>query len=112
MHFVVREGAGAAWVHGSPMRAQPLWPAHAAFMNGLAAEGLVALGGPLGHVAGGRHEALLVLRAASAEEARTRLQGDPWIRHHILLIDAIHPWEILLGELPTEPGAHSADAIP
>jgi uncharacterized protein YciI len=112
MHLVVRSGAGPGWVPGRLMRQQPHWDEHATFMNALAAEGFVVLGGPLRGLPGGRHGAMLVVCAGSEGEARARLVADPWYRHGLLQIDGIHPWEILLGELPTEPGARSADAIP
>ena len=55
---------------------------------------------------------MLIVRADSEAAARERLLADPWSRRELLLIDAIHPREVLRGERPSEPGAHSADAIP
>ena len=47
-YFAVRRVRGPAWNASLPMRAQTQWAEHAAFMNALAAEGFVVLGGPLG----------------------------------------------------------------
>jgi hypothetical protein len=94
-YAVVRE-AGDAYAWGTPLREQPLWPEHAAFMDALVEDGLVRLGGPLGE---GR--ALLVCRAASADAVRDRMAEDPWVPTDILRIGTVEPWTVLLGALPT-----------
>ncbi len=100
MLYVVRTGAGSGWVPGRPMRQQPRWDEHATFMDELVQEGFVALGGPLLGLPGGRHGAMLVVRAESEADVRARLLPDPWMRDAVLVIDEALPWEILLGELP------------
>lgn len=83
---------GPAWDPGRSLPEQDGWAAHAAFMNGLAVEGLVVLGGPLGD--GGRF--LLVLDAPSREAVERRLAADPWTAAGLLSVASVEPWEILL----------------
>jgi uncharacterized protein YciI len=97
---VVRE-AGPAWDHGRPLTGQDGWPAHAAFMNGLAEAGFVVLGGPLGDAA----RFLLIVDAPSEEEIRRRLAEDPWTPVGLLAVASIDPWQILLDrQAPVQPG--------
>src|SRR5262245_5284845 len=91
-YFAVRRIRGRAWNAALPMRSQALWTEHAAFMNALAAEGFVVLGGPLG--AG--EEVLLVIDSVSEEMVRARLAADPWSGSGLLEIDRVEPWTILL----------------
>ena len=91
-YLTVRRVRGPAWNRGLTMREQPLWREHAAFMNALAAEGLIVLGGPLG----GGEETLLIFDAPSEEAVRARLAADPWTTAGLLEIARIEPWTILL----------------
>lgn len=91
-YMAVRRVRGPAWNAALPMRAQVLWAEHAVFMNGLAAEGFVVLGGPLGS----GEEVLLVIDAAGEDVVRARLAGDPWTRAGLLEIAHVEPWTILL----------------
>lgn len=93
--FVVLEEHGSAWDDGRPMEQQAEWPAHAAFMDSLAAEGFVALGGPLE----GTRRALLVILAEDISDVRQRLSDDPWIRSGLLVVKNCRPWTIRLGSL-------------
>jgi uncharacterized protein YciI len=74
------------------MREQALWREHADFMNALAAEGFVVLGGPIG----GGEETLLVIESSSVETIRTRLAADPWTEAGLLEIARVEAWTILL----------------
>jgi uncharacterized protein len=74
------------------MREQDEWAEHAAFMNKLAVEGFIVLGGPLGDGS----KALLVVNADSESTIETRLAADPWKSMRLLQISKIEPWEILL----------------
>src|SRR5690349_9786338 len=74
--FVVISDQGPGWADAVPMREQDLWAEHAVFMNGLADDGFVMLGGPIGDAT--RHRARLIVKAHSEAEARERLAADPW----------------------------------
>jgi uncharacterized protein YciI len=74
------------------MRDQDGWDSHAAFMDGLAAEGFVVLGGPIGDGARFMH----VVDAPGEEEIRSRLADDPWERSGQVRTATVEPWKILL----------------
>jgi uncharacterized protein YciI len=96
-HFVVVHKPGPEWDAARGMREQRDWDAHAAFMDELAADGFIVLGGPIG---GGGHRAMLVVDAADEAEVRARLDADPW-KPHMLAIDSVRPWTILLEREPS-----------
>jgi uncharacterized protein YciI len=93
--FVVVRSRGPAWDDSKPLEGQADWTAHAAFMDGLFAEGFAALVGPLE----GTRDALLVLRAASEGEIAERLAADPWSQSGLLVTRQISPWTLRLGSL-------------
>jgi uncharacterized protein len=95
-YAVVRE-QGERWNPSLPMRQQEQWEAHAAFMDALADEGFVILGGPLS--GGEHHKALLIIAADSVQAVEDRLAADPWTTLRILRTAVIESWEILLGHL-------------
>ena len=95
--FLVTEIPGPAWDHARPRREQDGWDEHAAFVDGLANEGRVLLGGPLGDPDFG--SAVLVFRAQSEAEIRKLLAEDPWM-DRILTIDRIQQWLIWVGTPP------------
>jgi uncharacterized protein YciI len=64
-------------------------------MNSLAKEGFVILGGPLE----GTSDVLLVVRAASPDEVRSRMAEDPWAGKDLLHITRVAPWTLRLGSL-------------
>jgi uncharacterized protein YciI len=97
--FAVTNLHGPAWDPARGLREQDAWDEHAAFMDDLVDDGFVLLGGPLG-----ANRALLIVEAASEEEARERLAQDPWTPTRMLGVESVEPWEILLGELPTSSG--------
>ena len=68
------------------------WSEHARFMNRLAAQGFVVLGGPLGD----GEKILLIVDESNEEAIRTRLAADPWSEDRLLEIEHILPWTILL----------------
>lgn len=57
------------------MREQKQWNDHAKFMDYLAEDGFVVLGGPLGE---GEKRFLLIFNADSERTVKTRLAADPW----------------------------------
>jgi uncharacterized protein YciI len=64
-------------------------------MNALAKEGFVILGGPLE----GASDVLLIVRATSPDEIRSRLAEDPWTITDLLRVTRIAPWTLRLGSL-------------
>jgi uncharacterized protein len=73
------------------MREQDAWDEHAAFMEALAEERFVVVGGPLGD------EVLHVVQADSEQEIADRLAADPWEPMGIVRTTSIRRWTILLG---------------
>jgi uncharacterized protein YciI len=93
-YFVVVREPGPAWDRARPMREQDGWDDHAAFMDGLAEDGFIVLGGPLGH---GESKFMHVVDAASKDVAEQRFADDPWTPIDRLRIASIEPWEVLLA---------------
>ena len=91
--FAVTRIRGPRWDHLCGLREQHDWDAHAEFMDALAAEGAIVLGGPVGE---GDRRFLLIFEAGSPEEIEARLAGDPWVPAGQLEIESIEPWQILL----------------
>jgi uncharacterized protein YciI len=91
-YFAVRRVRGAAWNAALQRHEQALWAEHASFMNALAAEGFVILGGPLGT----GEEVLLIINAPDEAAIRERLAADPWSEAGLLVIGRVEPWTILL----------------
>ena len=92
-YFLVKRVPGPEWDHSRPRREQVGWKEHAAFMDELAAEGLVVLGGPVGE--GDGDHALLVVDADSEAAIRSRLAADPW-SDRMLTTASIEPWSVWL----------------
>jgi uncharacterized protein YciI len=90
--FALAEVPGPSWDASRPRREQDGWDEHAAFMDALAADGFVVLGGPIGD---GR-DVLVVVEAEDEHEVEKRLDGDPWLAAGILRIDEIRPWTVWL----------------
>ena len=91
--FAVIRSHGPAWDEAQPLEQQRGWREHVVFMNALAAEGVVVVGGPLD----GTTDALLIVRAEHEDEIRRRLASDPWSRG-MLALGRIAPWSLRLGE--------------
>ncbi len=79
------------------MRDQKGWPEHVVFMDALADERFVILGGPLGNYR--KHRAMLILDAPNETVLRKRLAEDSWMRDGVLRTIEIYTWEVLLGKL-------------
>ena len=93
--FAVIRTRGAGWNDSQPLEGQQDWRLHADFMNALAAEGFVLLGGPLQ----GTDDVLLIVRAASEAEVEARLAADCWAVKDMLRIRQITRWSLRLGSL-------------
>ena len=92
-YYAVARSKGPAWDHARKRREQDGWDEHAAFMDALAAEGFVVLGGPLGEDDG--DDALLIVDADSEADVRARLAEDPW-PDEMLTTASVRPWTVLL----------------
>jgi uncharacterized protein YciI len=92
-YYAVTREPGPGWDASRAMREQKRWGEHAAFMDALAEEGFVVLGGPLG---GEEKEFLLILNADSEQHIEARLAEDPWVPMELLRIARVETWEILL----------------
>src|SRR5437667_10595436 len=82
------------------MRGQKRWTEHAVFIDALADEHFVILGGRLKYA---KNRAMLVLDAPNEVVLRKRLAEDLWMRTGVLRTLEIYAWDVLLGEL-TRPG--------
>jgi uncharacterized protein YciI len=92
-YYLVERAKGPAWDHSRRRREQDGWDAHAAFMDTLAEEGFVILGGPIGE--GDGENALLIVAAESEAAIRARLADDPW-KDDMLIIESVKPWSVWL----------------
>ena len=93
--FAVIRTRGSAWRASQPLEGQPEWTSHASFMNALAKDKFVMLGGPLE----GSADVLLIVKADTEDEIRSRLAEDPWSRNDLLRVARITPWTLRLGSL-------------
>jgi uncharacterized protein len=90
--FAVRIERGGPWDWSRDMREQDGWDEHARFMDSLAAEGFIVLGGPLE----GGHDVLHVISAESEQAVRDRLAEDNWSQNGMLTIKSVEEWTVLL----------------
>jgi uncharacterized protein YciI len=89
--FAVTMVNGPAWDPALRRRQQAGWDEHAAYMDGLVADGRVILGGPIGDGT----EVLVVHDAADEDDLRATLAADPWA-DRILRVDRVQPWTLWL----------------
>jgi uncharacterized protein YciI len=83
---------GPGWDPDRPIREQPAWDEHAAFMDGLVSDGMIILGGPLSN----GERTLHVVEAADEQAVRTRLARDPWAAMGLLRVGSLEPWALWL----------------
>jgi uncharacterized protein YciI len=95
MYFAVIRRPGPTWDLDRPMQEQAEWPEHASFMNTLAGERFIVLGGPIGD--GDRF--MFLIEAKSEDEIRSRLAEDPHTISKRLVLASIEPWQLVLGDL-------------
>jgi uncharacterized protein YciI len=93
--YAVIRTRGPKWDHKTPMRQQASWQEHARFIDGLEAEGLLCLAGPLE----GGDDVLLICGGDSPEAVEAKLAQDPWTRADMLHTTRISPWNVLVGAL-------------
>jgi uncharacterized protein YciI len=99
--FLAYSTAGSQRDLARDAREQPHWDEHAAFIDGLVAEGVIQLGGPLDEEGGG----FLVVVARDEAEARERLRCDPWYAHNILSLVWVKRWRIFIDTWEARSGA-------
>jgi uncharacterized protein YciI len=93
--FAVLRQRGAGWNGARSLEQQREWSEHAAFMDGLEAEGFALLAGPLQDTG----DALLIVRARDEQEVHARLAEDPWTRSGLLRTSRCAAWTLRLGSL-------------
>lgn len=91
--FFVLRTRGANWDRDRTLEEQADWDAHADFMNDMAQEGFIVLGGPLE----GTPNVLLLAMAESEAEIRERLAADVWAAKDLLRVERVAPWDLKLG---------------
>jgi uncharacterized protein YciI len=92
--FMVTSTAGPNRDLTRDTREQPFWDEHASFIDGLVDDGFILLGGPLVDEGG----AVLVVNAESEQEARAKLEIDPWYRNGILRLESVRRWQIFIDQ--------------
>jgi uncharacterized protein YciI len=92
MFLVILHRSGPQWDPSKPLDQQSDWPAHAAYMDELAEEGTIVLGGPLAD----EYRVVLAVEAGSEDDVRAAFARDPWNESH-LRVDTIEPWTIRLN---------------
>ena len=92
-YYLVTRVHGPSWDPTRGRREQDGWDEHAAFMDRLAEESFVVLGGPVGE--GDGDYALHVVDAESEERVHARLAGDPW-GPDMLTTAKVEPWSVWL----------------
>ena len=93
--FVLIRERGPSWDHARGLREQDAWDEHAAFMEALADEGFIFLGGPLGD-----DRVMHVVVAESEQQVLERLAGDRWEPMGLLRNVSVERWHVLLGNSP------------
>ena len=81
--YVVRMLPGSAWRAGTPTADQPGYDRHLDTLRRWSAQGIVVLGGPLISDQG----TLVVIRAASLDDARDLAQSDPAVTSGLFVAD-------------------------
>lgn len=77
--------------------AKRLQAEHIAYMEAQSKQGGLIVAGPF--VDGGTRRGVVVYRTSSAEEARSRAEGDPAVKAGRLTVE-LHPWQVPQGALP------------
>jgi len=84
---------GPNWNPTKGVREQEYWDDHARFVDDLFERGVIMLAGPFAPEGTG---ALVILNAASIEEARAIYSTDPWAHKEILQLADAKEWTIFL----------------
>ena len=97
--FAVHREAGRSWDDDCGAFDQPGVGDHAAFMNGLADEGVILAAGPLAGTEAGRIRVLLLADAVDEAAITERLAADPWEQAHRITTTTIEPWTLVVGSV-------------
>lgn len=81
--YLVRMTPGSAWQAGRPTADQPGYDRHLDTLRRWSAQGIVVLGGPVTSDQG----TLVIIRAASLEDARDLAQSDPAVTSGLFVAD-------------------------
>jgi uncharacterized protein YciI len=101
--YAVRTARGASWDDARGIREQAYWQEHAAFLDGLAAAGVIVFGGPVDSD-DPADIALLAVEAAGEEAVRAAFAADPWMTHGIFRLKDVRRWTIWLDGRASHPG--------
>jgi uncharacterized protein YciI len=96
-YFAVIRDAGPAWTDGKGAFDQPGVGDHTAFMNTLADDGTVLLGGPLAGSEHARIRVLLIVKGDTEAAVLDRLAADPWSQAERLVVTSVEHWHLLVG---------------
>jgi len=91
---------GPAWTRRVPSARHPALVAHGEYVDHLFDEGRLLIAGPLLNDSGvvsleAVTGAVLVLRAATPQQARRFAEADPAVRAGLLQVAEVRPWEIV-----------------
>jgi uncharacterized protein YciI len=86
-YYVLLHSPGPHWNKAKSFREQPGIQAHIAYMGGFDKAGKLVIGGPFLDNTGG----LMVLEAASLDEAKAEAMADPTVKSGLLKV-TVHPW--------------------
>lgn len=87
VYFVLFHTPGPGWKAGVSFRDQPGVMDHVGYMGQFLAQGQLVMGGPFLDDSGG----MMIMRAASIEEARARALADPTVKGGLLKV-MVRPW--------------------
>ena len=88
--FFILRTRGAGWDREKTLEEQGGWPTHREFMDRLAQEGFITLGGPLE----GTPNTLLLAMAQSEDDVRAKLAEDAWAANDVLRVEKVAPWTV------------------
>jgi hypothetical protein len=91
-YFALTLVHGDGWDASRPIREQRAWDEHAAFFDGLVADGFIVVGGPLGN----GEQTLHLVQADDAAQIEDRVRADPWAVMDLLRVGSIQPWALWL----------------
>jgi uncharacterized protein YciI len=92
-YHLVKLAHGPDWDDARGLREQAGWEEHAAYMDELAEDGFIVLGGPVD--LGADAHVLLVVHAEDEDAIRARLAPDPWT-DGVVRIASVSPWSVWL----------------